>query len=100
MAATTAGNEVVLKDHHGRILRLSLRELLFSDRATLIPRDLDRPRTMPRKSPRCCWGSWTRTTGGSSWSGPSTFGSFSPDIGPALLKSRVKANRRIRTRRR
>ncbi|MFD7497793.1 helix-turn-helix domain-containing protein [Streptomyces sp. NPDC059832] len=37
MAATTAGNEVVLKDHHGRILRLSLRELLFSDRATLIP---------------------------------------------------------------
>ncbi|GAA1100062.1 MULTISPECIES: hypothetical protein [Streptomyces violaceusniger group] len=37
MAATTAGNEVVLKDRHGRLLRLSLRELLFSDRATLIP---------------------------------------------------------------
>ncbi|MER6769121.1 hypothetical protein ABT389_05100 [Streptomyces bacillaris] len=35
MAATTAGNEVVLKDRHGRLLRLSLRELLFSDRATL-----------------------------------------------------------------
>ncbi|MFJ8040112.1 helix-turn-helix domain-containing protein [Kitasatospora sp. NPDC096147] len=37
MAATTAGNEVVLKDSQGRLLRLSLRELLFSDRATLIP---------------------------------------------------------------
>lgn len=36
MAATTAGNEVVIKDCHGRLLRLSLRELLFSDRATLI----------------------------------------------------------------
>jgi transposase InsO family protein len=39
MAATTAGNEVVLKDRHGRLLRLSLRELLFSDRATLIPEE-------------------------------------------------------------
>lgn len=37
MAATTAGNEVVLKDGQGRLLRLSLRELLFSDRAILIP---------------------------------------------------------------
>lgn len=37
MAATTAGNEVVLKDRHGRLLRLSLRELLFADRAALIP---------------------------------------------------------------
>ncbi|MFZ3595746.1 transposase [Streptomyces sp. BH104] len=37
MAATTAGNEVVLKDGHGRLLRLSLRELLFSDRAAISP---------------------------------------------------------------
>ncbi|MFD8064213.1 transposase [Streptomyces cyaneofuscatus] len=37
MAATTAGNEVVLKDGQGRFLRLSLRELLFSDRAVVIP---------------------------------------------------------------
>ncbi|MFJ8310192.1 MULTISPECIES: helix-turn-helix domain-containing protein [unclassified Streptomyces] len=37
MAATTAGNEVVLKDGRGRLLRLSLRELLFSDRADVIP---------------------------------------------------------------
>ncbi|MFF6875069.1 hypothetical protein ACFY9S_07000 [Streptomyces sp. NPDC012474] len=37
MAATTAGNEVVLKDGRGRLLRLSLKELLFSDRAAVIP---------------------------------------------------------------
>ncbi|MFI6542976.1 helix-turn-helix domain-containing protein [Streptomyces prunicolor] len=37
MAATTSGNEVVLKDGRGRLLRLSLKELLFSDRAAVIP---------------------------------------------------------------
>ncbi|MFJ2263657.1 helix-turn-helix domain-containing protein [Streptomyces sp. NPDC087844] len=37
MAATTAGNEVVLQDGRGRLLRLSLKELLFSDRAAVIP---------------------------------------------------------------
>ncbi|WP_432110953.1 helix-turn-helix domain-containing protein [Streptomyces sp. YPW6] len=37
MAATTAGNEVVLKDGRGRLLRLSLKELLFSDRAAVSP---------------------------------------------------------------
>lgn len=37
MAATTAGNEVVLKDGQGRLLRLSLKELLFSDRAAISP---------------------------------------------------------------
>lgn len=37
MATTTAGNEVVLKDGQGRLLRLSLKELLFSDRAAVIP---------------------------------------------------------------
>ncbi|WP_443043795.1 helix-turn-helix domain-containing protein [Streptomyces sp. GS7] len=39
MAATTAGNEVVLKDGRGRLLRLSLKELLFSDRAAINPDD-------------------------------------------------------------
>ncbi|ONI50934.1 hypothetical protein STIB_47340 [Streptomyces sp. IB2014 011-1] len=37
MATTTAGNEVVLKDAYGRLLRLSLKELLFSDRAAICP---------------------------------------------------------------
>ncbi|WP_326619669.1 helix-turn-helix domain-containing protein [Streptomyces decoyicus] len=37
MTATTAGNEVVLKDSRGRIRRLTLKELLFSDRAEVIP---------------------------------------------------------------
>ena len=37
MAATTAGNEVVLKDGRGLLLRVSLRELLFSDRAAVVP---------------------------------------------------------------
>jgi transposase len=37
MAATPAGNEVVLKDGRGRITRISVRELLFSDRAQVIP---------------------------------------------------------------
>ncbi|MEU8512636.1 Mu transposase C-terminal domain-containing protein [Kitasatospora sp. NPDC048722] len=36
MVATTAGNEVVLKDGRGRLLRLSLRQLLFSDHATVV----------------------------------------------------------------
>ncbi|MCH6161474.1 transposase [Streptomyces marispadix] len=37
LAATTAGNEVVLKDARGRVQRLSLKELLFSDRARVVP---------------------------------------------------------------
>lgn len=37
MAATTAGNEVVLKDGQGRVMRLTLKELLFSDRAQVVP---------------------------------------------------------------
>ncbi|MFJ4513355.1 helix-turn-helix domain-containing protein [Streptomyces sp. NPDC088816] len=37
MVPTTAGNEVALKDGRGRMLRLSLKELLFSDRAVIIP---------------------------------------------------------------
>ncbi len=37
LAATSAGNEVVLRDGHGRMIRLTLRELLFSDRARIIP---------------------------------------------------------------
>lgn len=37
MAATIAGNEVVLKDGGGRLRRLSLKELLLSDRAVVIP---------------------------------------------------------------
>ncbi|GAA1159754.1 helix-turn-helix domain-containing protein [Streptomyces hebeiensis] len=37
MMATSAGNEVVLRDGHGQVRRLALNELLFSDRATLIP---------------------------------------------------------------
>jgi transposase InsO family protein len=37
MAITPAGNEVVLKDHHGRVMRMAVRELLLSDRARVIP---------------------------------------------------------------
>ncbi|WP_405885627.1 helix-turn-helix domain-containing protein [Streptomyces sp. NBC_01136] len=37
MVPTRAGNEVALKDGRGRMLRLSLKELLFSDRAVIIP---------------------------------------------------------------
>lgn len=37
MAITATGNEVVLKDHHGRLLRLAVKELLLSDRARVIP---------------------------------------------------------------
>ena len=37
MAITAMGNEVVLKDHHGRVMRLSVKELLQSDRAQVIP---------------------------------------------------------------
>ena len=29
MAITATGNEVVLKDHHGRVMRLAVKELLF-----------------------------------------------------------------------
>ena len=39
MTGTTSGNEVVLKDGRGRLLRLALKELLFSDRATIIPEE-------------------------------------------------------------
>jgi hypothetical protein len=37
MAITATGNEVVLKDHHGRLMRLAAKELLLSDRAQVIP---------------------------------------------------------------
>ncbi|QJS13958.1 DDE-type integrase/transposase/recombinase [Streptomyces argyrophyllae] len=39
LTATSAGNEVVLQDGSGQIRRLTLKELLFSDRASLIPED-------------------------------------------------------------
>ncbi|NRQ32729.1 transposase [Nonomuraea sp. NN258] len=38
-AATGAGNEVVLKDCRGRMLRVSVKELLFSARATVVPEE-------------------------------------------------------------
>lgn len=37
LAVTTAGNEVVLKDTRGRMMRLSLKELMFSDRTEIVP---------------------------------------------------------------
>ncbi|WP_437086505.1 hypothetical protein [Streptomyces sp. enrichment culture] len=37
MAATAAGNEVVFKNARGGLLRISLKEPLFSDRAAIIP---------------------------------------------------------------
>ncbi|MEU7603132.1 helix-turn-helix domain-containing protein [Streptomyces sp. NPDC041003] len=37
MAATPAGNEVLLKDGRGKLLRLALRELMCSGRAVVIP---------------------------------------------------------------
>jgi len=37
VAITATGNEVVLKDHHGRLMRLAVKELLLSDRAQVIP---------------------------------------------------------------
>jgi transposase InsO family protein len=35
--ATAAGNEVVLKDRYGGLLRVAVKELLFSDRVRIIP---------------------------------------------------------------
>ena len=37
MAITATGNEVSLKDRHGRVMRLAVKELLLSDRAKVIP---------------------------------------------------------------
>lgn len=37
LASTTAGNQVVLKDGRGRVQRLALKELLFSDQARELP---------------------------------------------------------------
>ncbi|MEY9997122.1 transposase InsO family protein [Streptomyces sp. V4I8] len=37
LTATSAGNEVILRDGYGQVRRLTLKELLFSDRARLIP---------------------------------------------------------------
>ncbi|MFI1801909.1 helix-turn-helix domain-containing protein [Streptomyces sp. NPDC020379] len=39
MTATAAGSEAVLKDGRGRLVRLSVRELLFSGRAEIIPEE-------------------------------------------------------------
>ncbi|MGX5207147.1 helix-turn-helix domain-containing protein [Streptomyces violaceus] len=39
LTATTSGNEVILKDSRGRVRRLKLRELLFTDRAEVIPEE-------------------------------------------------------------
>jgi hypothetical protein len=37
IAITATGNEVVLKDYHGRLMRMTVRELLLSDRAQVVP---------------------------------------------------------------
>jgi transposase InsO family protein len=37
--ATGAGNEVVLKDRMDRVLRVAVRELLFSERASVVPQE-------------------------------------------------------------
>ena len=37
LAATRAGNEVIVKDSRGRILRISQRELLLSEQVRVIP---------------------------------------------------------------
>src|SRR5215472_3394598 len=42
LAATQSGNEVILRDSRARILRMSQRELLLSDRVRVIP-DADGP---------------------------------------------------------
>ncbi|QCX82604.1 hypothetical protein C9F11_45220 (plasmid) [Streptomyces sp. YIM 121038] len=39
MAATMTGNEILLKDSLGRILYVSLKDLLFSDRAAITPNE-------------------------------------------------------------
>lgn len=48
MLATSAGNEVLLKNVTGRrMLRISVKELLASDRARVIPDGRGRQRTIP-----------------------------------------------------
>ena len=37
MAITATGNQVVLKDHRGRVMRLAVKELLLSDWVQVIP---------------------------------------------------------------
>lgn len=39
LVATGAGNEVVLKDRRDRLSRVSVRELLFSERASIVPQE-------------------------------------------------------------
>ena len=39
LVATGAGNEVVLKDRMDRVLRVAVRELLFSERASVVPQE-------------------------------------------------------------
>jgi hypothetical protein len=62
LAAARGGIEVVLKDGRGRVQRLFLKEVLFSDRARVLPdepRPSALPEAMPTRSPR--W-SWTGST--------------------------------------
>jgi hypothetical protein len=54
MAITATGNEVVLKDHHGRLMRLAVRELLLSDRARVIARGLPRWRRKESRDRSTC----------------------------------------------
>lgn len=51
LVATQAGNEVILKDMRGGRRRMSQRELLFSDRARVIP-DVEGRNPMTRMRPR------------------------------------------------
>lgn len=57
MAATAAGNEVVLKNARGGLLRVSLKELLFSERAAIIPAQGGPDATDEGDSQGSCWDS-------------------------------------------
>ncbi len=67
MAITATGNEVVLKDHHGRVMRIAVKELLLSGRAQVIPDgpgpssdDGEDPASVVLAYRRCPGRRWTR----------------------------------------
>ncbi|MFZ3562741.1 hypothetical protein ACOKM5_43180 [Streptomyces sp. BH097] len=58
MSATAAGNEVILRNDRGQVLRLALKELLFSDQAQLIPEQSGPTATYVERITSVCTAGW------------------------------------------
>ena len=86
MAITATGNELVLKDRHGRVMRLAVKELLLSDRAQVIPDRPGRPATTIKTLRPVLLAQLSNGQRDASLERPPTFERFSPATARDFLR--------------